>query len=124
MASNHTDLPVLDLNILQKMQADYGSEMMAELVEDFKCIAKESIAGFTKAAEAGDHSSMVRFSHDLKSSAAALGLMQLSELSRSIEVACNEMRLDDAKSEGGELEPARIKALSTLTKRLGAVDGI
>ncbi|MCK5445731.1 MAG: Hpt domain-containing protein [Rhodospirillaceae bacterium] len=124
MASDNADFPVLDLKVLQKMQADYGAEVMAELVEDFKSIARESTAGFMAAATSGDQGTMVRFAHDLKSSAAALGLKQLSELSRSIEVACNEMRLDEARSKGSELEPAAEKAISTLTKQLGAVDGI
>jgi HPt (histidine-containing phosphotransfer) domain-containing protein len=57
---------------------------------------------------------MIRYAHDLKSSAAVLGLRRLAELGKAMEIACMEGRLDDAKSYSSGLQPALDEALRSL----------
>ena len=93
---------------------DYGKEMLVKLIDDFKRIGPECISGFIKAAEGDDQKAMIRYAHDLKSSAAVLGLRRLAELGKAMEIACMEGRLDDAKSYSSGLQPALDEALRSL----------
>ncbi|MBT3239056.1 MAG: response regulator [Rhodospirillaceae bacterium] len=107
-------LPVLDETFIDKLVDDYGKEMLVKLIDDFKRIGPECISGFIKAAEGDDQKAMIRYAHDLKSSAAVLGLRRLAELGKAMEIACMEGRLDDAKSYSSGLQPALDEALRSL----------
>ena len=107
--------PVLDPGVLDRLRTDYGDEMFNELSDDFRRIGESSVTEFHKAAEGDDPDPMMRYAHDLKGSAATMGLMKLSRLCQGIELACKEERLDDARRLGADLSPALAEAMGALS---------
>ena len=59
---------------------------------------------------------MTRSAHDLKTNAATLGLLRLSERAREVEFACKENRLEDATNLSADLNTAFEKSVSTFKK--------
>ena len=76
------DDPVMNPPVLDRLRADFGDDGLAELIDDFREVGPNAVAGFLRAAGADDAEPMTRFSHDLKGSAASLGLTRLSALCR------------------------------------------
>ena len=112
--------PVLDPATLDRLRADYGDDIVAEFAEDFRGIGRDGVDAFQRAAEAGDLEPMTRHAHDLKGSAATLGLTRFAALCRSIEIACKEERIEDARAVGTGLEEGLGEALRALVAADGA----
>ena len=108
------DSPVLNPKVLDRLREDFGDDGLAELVDDFGQISPASVAGTLRAVEADDAEHMIRFSHDLKGSAASLGLMRLSALCRRIEVAGMDDRTSEAREMGQGLQSTLDEALQAL----------
>ena len=108
------DAPVLSPKVLDRLREDFGDDGLAELVDDFGQISPASVAGTLRAVEVDDAEHMIRFSHDLKGSAASLGLMRLSALCRRIEVAGMDDRTSEAREMGQGLQSTLDEALPAL----------
>jgi signal transduction histidine kinase/ABC-type amino acid transport substrate-binding protein len=108
------DVAVLDLAIIDALNEDYGEDSAVEFFDMFREIAPEAISGFQAAVVAGDVGQMTHFSHDLKSSAANVGLMRLSGLCRDIEMASDDGRVEEACEMGKALPEALEQALRAL----------
>jgi len=105
---------VLDTSVVETLKQDYGSESAAEFFDMFREIGPENVTAFAAASATDDLGLMMHHAHDLKSSAANVGLARLSALSRKVEVACDEGRLDEARNLGGALPAALDQALKAL----------
>lgn len=115
------DAAVLDLKIIDGLKEDYGEESALEFFDMFREIGVENLEGYLAADEAGDIGQMTHFSHDLKSSAANVGLMRLSALSRDIEIACDDGRMADARELGLGLSDAVDQAMRALDSLAGGI---
>ncbi|MDP6430504.1 MAG: transporter substrate-binding domain-containing protein [Rhodospirillales bacterium] len=113
------EAPVLDRRVLDKLRAEFDADMVAELIDDFRRIAPEGASGFLAAAEADDQEAMMRHAHDLKSSAATIGLMRLSGLCREMELACAEGLYDEARDIADDLRGELERALQALAGDAG-----
>ncbi|MBT4019030.1 MAG: transporter substrate-binding domain-containing protein [Alphaproteobacteria bacterium] len=112
--THSADAAVLDLGVIDALNKDYGEDSAAEFFDMFREIAPEAISGFQAAVVAGDVGQMTHFSHDLKSSAANVGLMRLSGLCRDIEMASDDGRMEEACKMGEALPVALAQALRAL----------
>jgi len=78
-------MPTLDPGKLTQLRSFYGDEFLAELA----CLYLEDSARLTSRLEAAlagsDRDGLVSSAHDLKSTSAQLGAMQVSEAARRIE---------------------------------------
>jgi len=106
---------VLDMTVIEQMNKDLGSDATIEFLEMFKAYAPEALSGFQEAVAAGNVGGVIHFSHDLKNSAATLGLMRLSCLCGDIEKAADEQGLEEAINLGEELPVTTDQALQALT---------
>jgi HPt (histidine-containing phosphotransfer) domain-containing protein len=106
--------PILDDDILGTLRNNLGNDTVTELIEDFKIIGYQSIEQFKAAASEHDVEAMTRNAHDLKTNAATLGLLCLSERAREVEFACKENRMEDAKSLSTDLTATLEVSISTL----------
>jgi len=111
--------PVIDRAVLATLEAELGAGAVAEFSDDFRKIGPENTEAFLKASAADDHALMTHYAHDLKSAAAIVGLMQLSDTSRTIEVACKDGRIDAARSLGAGLQVVLAEALAALDNPTG-----
>ena len=80
----------------------------------FREVGQENLEGYLLASKSDDVGQMTYFAHDLKSSAANVGLSQLSGLCREIEVACDDGRLEDARTLGENLSNSVAQAMDAL----------
>ncbi len=106
--------PVLDKDVMSRLQNDFGDEVLTELIADFKTIGADCVRSFTLAGEENDVEPMTRFAHDLKTNAATLGLARLSEHARATELACKENRLDQARILGAQFPVLMDEAVQAL----------
>ncbi len=111
--------PVLDLGALERLGRAYSEETLAEFKSDFLSIGRESVETFHDAAGKGNLERMTIASHNLKSNSATMGLMQLSELCRNIELACKKERLDEARDFARGLGETLEQALMALGATIG-----
>jgi len=106
--------------VLVQLGEDFGDDAIADFTTMFRDMAPDAVAKFAAAAEAGDLPVMTLHAHDLKSSAAIVGLMRLSQLCLETEHACVDERIEDARALGEGL-PATLaeaeKALATWETR-------
>lgn len=109
--------PVLSLEAIDNLIAGTDAELAAELMDNFRQIGTASIDGFFAAAEKNDRESMTRHVHNLKSSAALVGLMRLSSLCREIELACTEGLFDEACDVSGDLRAELERGIQALSGR-------
>ena len=109
--------PVLDPAVLEQLAADFDVDAVAEFTGDFLAIGPKGVEGFHEGTRAVDVAKMTLHAHDLKSSAAMLGLTRLSQLCRRIELACKEERVDEALALGTGLKPALDRAIEALVGR-------
>ncbi|MBT3532725.1 MAG: transporter substrate-binding domain-containing protein [Rhodospirillaceae bacterium] len=111
---SEVDQPVLDLKVVDALYEDYGRENALELIDMFREVGQENLEGYLLASKSDDVGQMTYFAHDLKSSAANVGLSQLSGLCREIEVACDDGRLEDARTLGENLSNSVAQAMDAL----------
>ena len=111
---NEEEVLILDQNVLDMLCENFGADAVGEFTDDFRTIGKESAKCFQAALEKGDLELMAHYSHDLKNSAAIVGLKRLSQLCQNIEVASKEDCLDDARNMGERLEDTLKEGMRTL----------
>ena len=117
--------PVLDRGVIDALNTEYGGDTAAELVAMFRDLAPAALAGFQAAVEADDLDQMMHHSHDLKSSAANVGLMRLSRLCLEIEKASDSGQGELAREMGQQLPAAIDQAIRALdTRGKGAADDL
>lgn len=95
--------PILDTDVLDQVRSEFGDEVTAELIEDYKKICAKNIDLFERSEEKETSEAMIRSAHDIKSNSVTLGLKQLAELAHWIEVTSKEGRLDEARDMGMNL---------------------
>jgi len=105
---------ILNVSILEHLAEDHGDGAIEDFVDMFQSTAPDAIKEFAKAADGDDIRLMTFHAHDLKSSAAIVGLLRLSELCRETEIACTEERLEDAQALGSGIEAALDAGLEAL----------
>ena len=76
---------VLDPRVLEILEVNVGSEMVARLVALFRETAAQRLPLLADACAARDHTALRRVAHDWVSDASALGARELSETARRIE---------------------------------------
>lgn len=106
--------PTVDPEVLARMRRDFGDDVLAELVDDFKLLGAESISGFGSATAAKDSAAMQRRAHDLKTNAATLGLARLSELARDVEILSADGEVELARDRAAGFEALFADALTAL----------
>jgi PAS domain S-box-containing protein len=109
-----SDTPILDIGVLDALRNDLGEDAVTEFSEDFRTVGSEGVEAFLKASAESDLAMMTHHSHDLKSAAAIVGLMKLSERCREIELACKDDRIEEAKDLGAKLQIFLAEALVAL----------
>jgi len=109
-----SEIAILDKSVLAQIGEDHGDEAIKDFIVLFRQIAPGAVESFAQAAGTGDLQLMKLHAHDLKSSAAIIGLASLSQLCRETELACKDDRLEDAVSLGRELQPTLDEAEEAL----------
>lgn len=90
MTTSASEAPLFDpaaIEKLRKVAGDGDTTFVAEIASVFLEEARESIDGLSRGCETGDWPTVSRLAHSVKSSAATLGFMRLSE-------ACKELEFD------------------------------
>jgi two-component system, sensor histidine kinase len=105
---------VLHAENLEQLGANHGKEAIADFIAMFRHMAPTAVASFTAACNAGDAAVMTLHAHDLKSSAAIVGLERLSGFCLEIELACKDDRVAEACTLGSGLQAALDEALAAL----------
>ncbi|MBT6590840.1 MAG: response regulator, partial [Rhodospirillaceae bacterium] len=105
---------ILNAANLEQLGADHGEEAIADFIAMFRHMAPTAVASFTAACGAGDAAVMTLHAHDLKSSAAIVGLNGLSGFCLEIELACKDDRVAEACTLGTGLQAALDEALAAL----------
>ena len=85
--------PTLDLEVIEGLRELGGDDepgLVLELIEMFLDDAPERLAEMTQGVDTGDLEMMVRSAHTLKSSAANMGAMLLSQICNAMEVAARD----------------------------------
>ena len=108
-------IAVLDMTVIEQMTRDIGRDSTNEFLEMFLAYAPEGLSGFQGAVATGTLGGIVHYSHDLKNSAATVGLMCLSRLCRDIELAADDNRLAEAIDLAEQLPSTMQQALQALT---------
>ena len=97
--SNEPEL--LDLGVVDELRDSVGGdhEFVKELVAIYLDESPGYLDAIAAAAAAGDAATLVRPAHTLKSSSASIGAMRLSAVSKQLEFAAREGRIDQAAVE-------------------------
>jgi HPt (histidine-containing phosphotransfer) domain-containing protein len=92
----NSELPIIDQAVLEELRESVGGdqEFVADLATTYLSEGDGHIQAVEDALARGDTEGMVRPAHTLKSSSAALGAARLSALSKEIEHAAREGRMD------------------------------
>ncbi len=109
--------PVLSLEAIDNLITGTDAEFAAELMDNFRQIGNTSADGFFAAAEKNDRELMTRHAHNLKNSAAIVGLMRLTSLCRKIELACTQGLFDEACDVSGDLRAELERGIQALSSR-------
>ena len=90
------EAPILDADVIAELRESVGGDQsfVVELASTFLGEGPDYVRALEDALARGDITAAVRAAHTLKSSSAALGAMRLSEISRSIENAARQGRID------------------------------
>jgi two-component system, sensor histidine kinase and response regulator len=83
------ETPVVDDRVLDEILESTGNDIgfVRELIETYLADAPPQLEAMRSAVEADDAAALVRPSHTLKSSSAAVGAMRLSAVARELEMA-------------------------------------
>jgi HPt (histidine-containing phosphotransfer) domain-containing protein len=82
------DIPLFDPGAIEKLRKVAGDEadtFVAEMAQLFLTEASRSIEDLRKSCDQGDWKAVARVAHSVKSSAATLGLMRLSNACKALE---------------------------------------
>ncbi len=107
MTSEGAENPVFDPAAIEKLRrvaGDHGGGFITEMAQLFLDETGKSLAELRTACECGDWKAVSRLAHSVKSSAATLGLMRLSE-------ACKALELDTKEASATPLTPALTTAV-------------
>jgi HPt (histidine-containing phosphotransfer) domain-containing protein len=88
MSFKTEDIPLFDpgaIENLRKVAGDEADTFVAEMAQLFLVEATRSIQDLRKSCDQGDWRAVGRVAHSVKSSAATLGLMRLSNACRALE---------------------------------------
>lgn len=88
MTTTASEAPLFDssaIERLRKVAGDDDTTFVAEIAAVFLEEASQSIDGLERGCETGDWQTVSRLAHSVKSSAATLGLMRLSEACKALE---------------------------------------
>jgi HPt (histidine-containing phosphotransfer) domain-containing protein len=88
MITEFPEIPHFDpaaIDRLRQVAGDQAATFVAEMARLFLAETAKSLADLAGAAEKGEWRQVGRIAHSLKSSAATLGLMRLSALSKALE---------------------------------------
>jgi HPt (histidine-containing phosphotransfer) domain-containing protein len=93
---------VLDRAVVNELRDSVGGDeaFVRELVDAYLAESPGYLNALEMAAAAGDAAAVVRPAHTLKSSSAAVGAMRLAALSKQVEFAAREGRVDRAGVDG------------------------
>src|SRR6185369_15449155 len=108
---------LLDLGVVDELRESVGGdhEFVKELVAAYLAETPSYLEAIAAAAVADDAAAMVRPAHTLKSSSAAIGAMRLSAVSKELEFAAREGRVDQAAvDEAKSLWPETVAALGAV----------
>ena len=89
---------VLDQAVVNELRDSVGGDaaFVIELVDAYLAESPGYFDALKTAAAAGDAAAVVRPAHTLKSSSSAVGAMRLAALSKQVEFAAREGRVDQA----------------------------
>jgi HPt (histidine-containing phosphotransfer) domain-containing protein len=110
--SNEPEL--IDLAVVDELRDSVGgdSEFVRELVATYLAESPGYLDAITAATEQGDAAALVRPAHTLKSSSASIGAMRLAAVSKELEYAAREGRIDQtAVDEAKSLWPKTVAEL-------------
>jgi HPt (histidine-containing phosphotransfer) domain-containing protein len=80
------DHPVIDRAVLRELQANAGTEFVAELIDTFLEEAPGMLAALRRAQAAGDADAFRRAAHSLKSNGLTFGAIELADAARALEL--------------------------------------
>lgn len=89
---------------LRELDPDGGTALVRQIMQTFLDSSRERIEQLERAVAANDASGVAQAAHALKSSAANVGAVQLSDLFRQLEMLGRSERADEARA---QLEPMR-----------------
>ncbi len=108
---------VLDPQRIATLRKDYGEELAANLIDDFRKVAADTVPRIEAAAADGAWADLKREAHSLKGGSMTLGLSALSAHCRAIELACID--------EDWETAVDGVKGLPAMfDQAMAALDGI
>ncbi len=111
-----SELPdILDQAALDELRESVGGDeaFVRELVAAYLAESPAYLDAILAAAAQGDPAAVVRPAHTIKSSSSALGAMRLAAVSKQLEFAARDGRVDQAAAEEARaLWPATVAALA------------
>jgi HPt (histidine-containing phosphotransfer) domain-containing protein len=105
---------LIDLGVVEELRDSVGGDeaFIKELVSTYLAESPGYLEAIAAAAAADDATALVRPAHTLKSSSAAIGAMRLSAVSKQLEFAAREGRVDQAAvDEAQALWPQTVASL-------------
>ena len=116
------DPPTLDPSALDRLLETTGGDpdFVRELVETFIEDAGTQLAGMEAAAASGSADVMLRPAHSLKSNAASVGALRLSELARGLEADARAGAVPDATARVAAVRAELAAAQAALAIAMGA----
>jgi HPt (histidine-containing phosphotransfer) domain-containing protein len=94
-------VPTLDPEKLTQLRSYYGDEFLSELAVLYLEASRRLVDGLNEGLLKGDLEQVIRCAHDLKSTSAQLGAMDLSEAARELEeLARGPAELQDLQERG------------------------
>ncbi len=91
-----SSIPILDHNVLEKIAADTGHEVLPMLFESYIAESVDWMNIINKAVVERDQEALEFGTHSLASTSLSLGILALGELARKVEHLCLDGRLDNA----------------------------
>lgn len=105
---------VLDRAMFDRLAAEIGADLVPRIVALFLAESDESLRRIDAAAQAGDRATIARGAHALKSSAANLGLVEISALARQIEQDAPHLAAERLEADIAALAAALARARKVL----------
>ena len=108
----------LDMNVIASLKELGGADdpsLLTDLIEAFLSDSPARLASIEAASANGEGEALSAAAHGLKSSAANMGALRLSELCRQLEQAGHDAQLDDVPTQTEELKHEYSLAVKALT---------
>lgn len=90
--------PIFESGPIEQLKEDYGHDTAFGFIAQFENLAPVQKDEIAKARNEGNIKALNRYAHDLKSGSITMGLLNMADLCRNIEVACNNGKIDDANN--------------------------